>query len=251
MKTFILLVTSALVWVATTTTTTANADKVQISQLNHGESERTFIDGTQEKSGRTLKKAPKTKKSKSPAKKKAKSDVPSSKPSKQPSGCSSNCYSNSDSPAFVTKLTDDTNYHEIMPLVLNICSGEKISIPVGTSTENNYYIALKNPDSTSGACKNYQLIINCCGGLRDCVMDYTGPIITSGTGILYYAAAEPGATLAITLNGITLTSTPDVQIFFDLPEYDATNFPKCFNSVDGPYNTLPPIFVPFYFGTAP
>jgi hypothetical protein len=228
----ILLVTSALFWLATTTTT-VKADKVQISQWNHEEPGRTLVYVTQEKSGRTLKKAPKIKKSKSPVKKKPKSKAPSkkpskkptkkpvtkapsTKPSKRPSGCSSNCYSNSNSPAFVTKLTSASNYHENVPLVLNICSGEKISIPTGTSTENNYYIALPNNNSTSGSCTKYQLIINCCGGLSNCILDYAGLFITSGlVGIFDYNPSDSGVTLAVTLNGITLTSsTPDVQIFF-------------------------------------
>lgn len=266
MKSLILLVTSALFWLATTTTT-VKADKVQISQWNHEEPGRTLVYVTQEKSGRTLKKAPKIKKSKSPVKKKPKSKAPSkkpskkptkkpvtkapsTKPSKRPSGCSSNCYSNSNSPAFVTKLTSASNYHENVPLVLNICSGEKISIPTGTSTENNYYIALPNINSASGSCTKYQLIINCCGGLSNCILDYAGLFITSGlVGIFDYYPSDSGVTLAVTLNGITLTSsTPDVQIFFDLPGYDKNNYPSCFNSVSGPYNAIPPVYSPFFFG---
>jgi hypothetical protein len=89
MKFFILFTTSALLWLATATI--VHADKVQVSQLNLGESESMqvfrFTDGTNEISGRLLKKtkkskAPVKKKSKSPVKKKSESQKPSQKPSR-------------------------------------------------------------------------------------------------------------------------------------------------------------------------
>jgi hypothetical protein len=193
-------------------------------------------------------------KSKAPVKskgaKKPKSSAKKSKSKKGPSECSSNCFNDTESDAFVAALTTASNYNTSFPLVLNICANATISIPNGTEIDYNYHINLTNPDSDS-SCADYSLVINCCDGQNNCVLDYYGETPTEGYGLFDFATtSDPGATLALALNGITMSSSPNsLGIFFEMPEYDNVTFPNCFSSASGTYFKTDPLTVsiPIFF----
>jgi hypothetical protein len=65
----------------------------------------------------------------------------------------------------------------------------------------------------------------------------------------FSTTSDMGATLAVTLNGITLSSTNNYieAVFFELPKY-SSKFPGCLHTVSGPYYVLPPnVKVAFWF----
>jgi hypothetical protein len=163
--------------------------------------------------------------------------------------CFDPCFKSSESDAFVKALTNAANYKPNDTLVLNICAGETISIDTGTAWDLNWHIALKN-NRPAPACTKYELIINCVGGQRNCRMNYIGKNIVNGKALMDFATtSDKGATLAVTLNGIKLSSTKDYiwKVFFELPYYH-TSFPDCFHTVSGPFQVLPPnVQVPFFF----
>jgi len=178
----------------------------------------------------------------------------SKKQSKSKKKCSSTCYDSTKSIAFVTELTTSSNYDADSTLLLNICPGETMIVPTGTSllAENTYGIALSNTNTLMGGCTNYNLEINCCGGREDCMIHYMGEKLpTGGYGLfLYSISSDPGATLTVTLNGIMLSSSTPIEgsmAFFELPAYSNTN-PNCFNRVSGDFTAISPnVTTPFYF----
>jgi hypothetical protein len=215
---FFQLTTSALLWLVVIT---VHADKVRVSRLNREESGplqvNWFTDGTHGKSGRFLKK---TKKSKAPA---------SMKKSKalRVTSCIT-CYRASDWSAFVSKLTDVTNYNVNTPLVLNICTGEIITIPDGP-VQGKYYISL--PSIAGVACTCYPVTIKCCGDNYSCGLDSTG---IGKNSAVYYNQDDVSVVIDLKLDGITISLTaPDKQAFFALEQSTVS----CLNSVSGSYKS--------------
>jgi hypothetical protein len=78
-----------------------------------------------------------------------------------------------------------------------------------------------------------------------------GEELMGGYGLFLYSdSSDPGTTLAVTLNGIILSSsTPIIGTigFFELPAYSDTK-PNCFNRVSGDFTAIAPnVTTPFYF----
>lgn len=203
-----------------------HADKVRVSRFGNGNGELE----------RFLKK---TKKSKAPVK---------MKKSNAPVASCSPCYTAADSNNFINAITNATNFVSTTGLVLNLCGGQTINIPGYGGT------ILTNPDNLP--CKISKLTINCCGGLNNCGLQYTGTyryyldtIVDFASLDSYYNDFSSQVAMSVTLNGIVLSTSAiadAVDFFFSLP-YTLSN---CTNTVSGSFKAIGNIGNTFIFDTS-
>jgi hypothetical protein len=229
--------TCVMIWLVIIT---VHAGKVKVSNLNHGKAEplqfNSLSDGTHVEPGRILKKV---KKSKAPKRITSNPPIVTS--------CSS-CYTAADSEAFLRALANITNYVPMAGLVANICAGQTIPVSVYGG------VLLSNPNSLP--CKKYKLTINCCGGLSNCGLQYTGEYGYVQDSILYFFSDNPSyygdysnqVAIDLTLNGITFSTsaTSDaVDYYLSLP----TTLSNCTNTVGGSFKTVGNIGYTYSFTT--
>jgi hypothetical protein len=178
------------------------------------------ISSTYEEQQRMLKKTPKTKKPK----------VSKSKAPKGPS-----CFKTADSESFFLAFQSPDVY-KTNPSVW-ICAGNTMTFP------SNFALSLPS----AATCTNYQLFIGCLGG-TDCVIQYTGPALSSGGCVADYSSTPSTATIAATLQGITLKATPALaatNCFVKFPGISATCGPS---TVTGTWTAGAGVITPFTFG---
>lgn len=159
------------------------------------------------------------------------------KASKAPKGPTTTCLKGTQSDFFLDALRNPATY-TTNPSVW-ICAGETMTL------STPFTVTLP---STPETCTNYKVFVGCLGG-SNCVIQYIGSALVTGIdAVVDYSSSAQYATIAATLQGITLTSSLALG-----PGNGFVNFPGLSTScgastVTGTWTAGTNVLTPFLFG---